>query len=725
MRYIFLWTILCLNYPLWALHTGNDRDTIAFRKTLEETTVVSEKRAANPIDLPIAVSVLKTMDIPVKNNLDIRSLSGLIPNFYMLEYGLKLSTPVFIRGIGTPTANPTIGLYVDGVPVFDKNTYVFDLYDVKQIEVLRGPQGTLQGRNTLGGMINILTNPPSRDFSLAFKAGYGSNNTQNYHMQLNLPATRNFYNKIFFAYNSSDGFFKNKWNGEKVDKSEGYTLRYQGRWMPGSDWDIKFGMNYYKTEDGGYGYYNPDSLKNEHYKVSFNSPSSYERDLISSYLNVKKDLSKMTLNLITSYSYYDDMQKNDQDYSELDIYYNEKPSHQNLVTQEITLQSKDNCRYLDWMVGGFGFYKDLTNRVTTNYNEDKNMVKLEIPGMPFPIPILASYVQDLYYNNTTTKGIAGFGQFTLKNILPGMFITAGIRYDLEHAKVDYRDQQIRTGNASKDTLIKQSKTNHEWLPKFSIIQKWNDRMSTYMTISKGYRAGGYNIVLNYNRNNLEYQSDNTWNYELGYKYVSRSNNFKLNAALFYIDWKDQQLFQMEMNAAVIKNGGDAYSTGAEMDLQWRFLPEFTYTLAMGYTHAEYADYSGKGMMGVEFDYDGNCLPMVPEYTFNTGVRYDKEIRNSFLKHVSASTNVSGIGEQYFNDANDGALRQKAYFLWNASCELDFAKHFTLELWAKNILNKHYFSYMLASPLSMVNESMKYLGQSGSPATFGASLSFSF
>ncbi|MDR0981683.1 MAG: TonB-dependent receptor [Culturomica sp.] len=722
MKYIFLTAFVCLYSSLYAFQ---DNDSIAYSRTLDDVVVVAEKRDISIIDIPVAVSVLKSSDLPNKGSIDIRSLSGLIPNLYVLDNGLKLSTPLFVRGIGTPTTNPTVGLYVDGVPVFDKNTYIFDLYDIRQIELLRGPQGTLQGRNTIGGMINIITNYPTDEFKVSAKIGYGNYGNQNYNILVNLPFAKNFYNKFFFAYNRHDGFFTNKWTGKKSDENSGYTLRYQGRWLPGNNWDLKFGLNYYKTEEGGYGYYNPDSLRHEHFKVSYNSPSSYNRDLLQSYVNVKKSLKNMTLGFITSYSYYDDIQKNDQDYSDFNLYYNEKPSHQNLVTQEINLHSNSN-EHFDWIVGAFGFYKDLKNRVNITYNEDKYNVRIEVAPNVW-IPILANYIQDLYNNRTTTKGIAGYGQMTVKNILPGLSFTAGLRYDTERAEVDYTDTQVRaSGNI--DTAFNQSKTYREWLPKFSLMKKWNENINTYISVSKGYRAGGYNIVLNQQRNNIAYKSDHTWNYEIGFKYINPARNFNLNLAAFCIDWSDQQFFEMEMNASVIKNGGDATSKGIEMDMQWRIIPELTYNLAVGYTHAEFTDFSGVNPNSHQpFDYKNNKLPLVPDFTFNTGAVYHKEKPVQWLDYVSVSTNVTGIGERYFDNSNDEKLRQKPYFLWNASCEVGFMKNLSLELWNLNILNQHYFANMLKSPLSMIpnREDLKYLGQSGNPFTFGASISYRF
>ena len=140
-------------------------------KELEEIVVTAEKRELNPKDIPAALTVITPRNIPGENNPDLRNLSGIVPNFYMQEGGLKLSTPIYIRGIGTVSGTPPVGLYVDGIPVFDKNAFVFDLYDIRQIEILRGPQTTLYGRNSINGLIHISTNPPKQAFFLTGKSG--------------------------------------------------------------------------------------------------------------------------------------------------------------------------------------------------------------------------------------------------------------------------------------------------------------------------------------------------------------------------------------------------------------------------------------------------------------------------------------------------------------------------------------------------------------------------
>ena len=167
MRFIFciIGVLLYSGLSAQQMSVLSTDSTYKIVRELQEVVVTAEQRDLNPGEIPTALTVITPRSIPGENNPDLRNISGIVPNFYMQEGGLKLSTPLYIRGIGTVSGTPPVGLYVDGVPVFDKNAFVFDLYDIRQIEVLRGPQTTLYGRNSINGLININTNPPSEHIS--------------------------------------------------------------------------------------------------------------------------------------------------------------------------------------------------------------------------------------------------------------------------------------------------------------------------------------------------------------------------------------------------------------------------------------------------------------------------------------------------------------------------------------------------------------------------------
>ncbi len=672
-------------------------------RELEEVVVTAEKRELNPKDIPAALTVVTPRNIPGENNPDLRNLSAIVPNFYMQQGGLKLSTPLYIRGIGTVSGTPPVGLYVDGVPVFDKNAFVFELYDIRQIEVLRGPQTTLYGRNSINGLINVSTNPPDRSFSLQAKAGYASHNSRNCHLIVNLPI-RSFRQKFSFAYNKSEGYFRNLYDGNrKSNPSDSYHLHYIGNLYTDGNWKVAFGADFNHSYDGGYAYHAVDSLRANRYRVNYNTPSSYKRDLFSSHLNFGKKGQVIAFNGVTSYSWSKDEQMLDADFTYLDVFDNNKKSRQNLVTQEINIQSAKSGHFA-WTAGAFGFYKDLTNRYVATFGKDK----------AYLLPL--SLNQAKYKNNTVTWGAAGYGQFTVSGLWPGMSFTAGLRYDYEKAELNYRDSMLFEG-ASRFMQYHDSKENKEfrdWLPKFSLLQKWNERLSLYLSISKGYKAGGYNIIVNdmsSQRVSLEYQKERLWNYEAGLKYFSRNKKFNLNAAAFYIDWKDQQIFVMGMMGPGIKNAGDARSIGGEIDMQWEFVPALTFLFSAGYSNSKYYH-------NIDQSHEGNRIVMAPEFTGNTGLMYRKPIKWAGFSSFNASTTVNGFGTQYFDEAN--LLKQSPYFVWNLDFSLS-GKYWDIHLWGKNITDKAFFAYMLNNPVGGKLPQYFNMGQSGAPARFGASV----
>ncbi|WP_419015312.1 TonB-dependent receptor [Odoribacter laneus] len=707
MRYILIILLFFICFPAFTQQSaiGSPDSVYSIVQQLQEVTVIAEKRELSPSDIPVALTVINERSIPGENNPDLRNISGIVPNFYMQEGGLKLSTPMYMRGIGTVSGTPPVGLYVDGVPVFDKNAFVFDLYDIQQIEVLRGPQTTLYGRNSINGLININTRQAGNKFALRGKIGVASYVSQNYNLVIDLPLKK-LRNKFSFSYNKSRGYFKNKFENERrSNPTESYNGQYQGNIYAGRNWKIGLGANYVHSFDGGYAYYAVDSLKKERYKVNYNTPSSYKRDLLRSYLSVKKSGQHAAFNWMSSYSWSKDKQILDADFTYLDVFDNYKKSKQYLVTQEINLQSTAT-RYWDWTIGTFGFYKDLENNYLATFGKDKHFL------LPMPLD------EATYYNSTTTKGIAGYGQIGVKELWPGMVLTAGLRYDYENVHLNYQDSLLLTGSSQFEAYhsSKKDKSFAAWLPKFSFLQKWEKGISLYANVAKGYKAGGYNIIVNEMSSkfvDLGYEEEELWNYEIGLKYFSPRKKFNLTAALFYIDWKDQQIFVMGMMGPSIKNAGDARSFGGELDLQWEIVPRLTYTFSAGYNHAEYYHHLTQA-------YEGHRIVMSPEFTGHAGLSYQMPLRSLGFENFVASTTVSGFGTQYFDEAN--LLKQSPYFLWNL--DLYFSgKHIDFHIWGKNLLDKAFFTYMLNNPVGEKLPQYYDMGQSGSPARFGASIAF--
>lgn len=706
MRYLIIGLICLIHIPILAQKSSffhPEDSTFHYMQTLQEIIVKAEKRKLSPMEIPVALSVITPSLLSGESAPDLRNLSGLVPNFYMQEGGLKLSTPIYMRGVGTVSGTPPVGLYVDGIPVFDKNAFIFELYDIKQIDVLRGPQTTLYGRNSINGLINIETNPPAREFKGEIQLGIASFLSQDYHAIFHLPGKK-VYSKLAASYNRSRGYFRNKFDADqRSNPTEMWNVQYNGIWYAGQDWKIVFGANYLDSYDGGYAYYRIDSLKMDRYRVNYNVPSSYKRDLASAHINTEKRWQKFNLSSATSYSWSKDKQLLDADFTYLDVFDNNKKSHQHLVTEEINIQSVSGSR-LEWTAGVFGFYKGLTNKYVANFGKDKQLL--------LPVPLeKANYV-----NENDTWGIAGYGQICLHGLLPGLSLTAGLRYDYEKTNLDYRDSVLFTGgNGFQEFHASEENADFQaWLPKFSALYQCNDHLSIYATIAKGYKAGGYNIIVNDMMSkevNLRYDAEKLWNYEIGIKYRARNKRFSLNAATFFIDWQNQQIFVMGMMGPNIQNAGDAHSWGVESDLQWELLPGLSYILAAGYNHSKY-------YRNEEKEHEGNRIVMSPESTCHTGFHYGKQVSLPLFRHFDITTTVNGFGKQYFDEAN--TLSQSPYFLWNLNAGVS-GKRLELRVWAKNILDKAFFAYMLNNPIGSKLTAYNEMGQSGAPRRAGISL----
>ena len=190
---------------------------------LKEVTVKSSKELHELKSLPASVSLIAEKKLSDNEIFSLKELSAVIPNLFMPDYGSRLTSPVYIRGIGSKIGSPSVGLYVDGVPYFEKACFDFDFSDIQSIEILRGPQGTLYGRNTMGGIININTKSPESYTGKTLYASYGEYG----YKKLGASSYNKINDKLFFSinanYNHKDGFFKNIGTNKKADEIDSYN----------------------------------------------------------------------------------------------------------------------------------------------------------------------------------------------------------------------------------------------------------------------------------------------------------------------------------------------------------------------------------------------------------------------------------------------------------------------------------------------------------------------
>ena len=256
----------------------------------------------------------------------------------------------------------------------------------------------------------------------------------------------------------------------------------------------------------------------------------------------------------------------------------------------------------------------------------------------------------------------------------------------------------------------------EWLPKFAFAYRWTPDLMTYANITKGYTRGGFNIFGATSTAGIPYDSEYSWNYEVGLKSIWLDKRLTLNIAAFYIDWKDQQVIQRTSpTEAIFKNAAESSSKGFEVEALARPLTGVELTAGFGYTDVEFDEFTDSifdpvtGVKIGETDFSGKKNAFVPEYTYNLGIQY--RTMNGFFGRVD----LLGVGNAYFDFAN--TEKQGAHELVNARLGYE-QEHFQIYLWAKNLFDKEYVSRAFAY-------GDIFVGRAGEPQAFGVTLTARF
>jgi len=680
---------------------NTDKDTTQIKNyKLEEIQIKSPKYNSNIFELPVTATMVPARSIESNGVENLTDISGIVPNFYMPDYGSKLTSPVYIRGVGNRINSPAVGLYVDGIPYFEKSAFNFELFDTERIEVLRGPQGTLYGRNAMGGLINILTaNPDAKRQSASVKAEYGNYGQINSQLSYNQPFSKSLSMLANFSQKHQDGFYTNHYNNEKVDKLNSYAGRIKMLYQPSEKFRTLLNVQYENSKQGGYPYALYDDDSREASDINYNDKSTYNRSMLSAGLNIQYVAENFTLRAVSSYQYVDDDQGIDQDFTPASLFFVTQDQTQNMFAQEINIQSKENKTYA-WLFGVFGFHQDQDKSVDVSYGSD-GLSQYKLPYQSY------NYLKT--YDNTNS-GIAAFHQSTLK--LGSFSVSAGIRADYEKASLDYVYDKFKNGDKSNADAFDSNLDFFEILPKVAFKYSISEYIAPYATISKGYNAGGFNSTFERDEDRT-FDPETSWNYEAGIKAKWLKQRIYANLAFFYIDWDNQQIYQTVPSGtgSMLTNAGKSKSKGVELELKALPAKNLETWLTFGYDDAKFKDY----VKNETTDYSGNYIPYVPKYSFNIGGNYTAEVNSSLLDRIRIQLTYQGFGKSYWIETNEAW--QNYYGMLNHRISFE-KKNWIFSFWGKNILDADYNAfYFQALGNSYI--------QPGKPARFGVSMKVSF
>ena len=516
---------------------------------IEEVVVIASPKETSKLrQLPASVSLISQKDMQANRITSLKSASSIVPNFFMPDYGSRLTSAMYIRGIGSRINTPAVGMYVDNIPYLDKSAFDFNFYDIERIDILRGPQGTLYGRNTMGGLVKVHTRSPFSYQGTDVKLSYGSGNN---HRSAALTHYHRVSQQFAFSaggyYEGADGFFTNEHLNKKVDEMQAGGGRIRAIWLPADNWKLDFNVNYDYTDEGGYPYFGPNPYTNGetiypswNYGIAYNRESSYRRSLLNTGLNIEHQADNFIFNAVTGFQHLNDRMYMDQDFSPSDTYTIEQKQRINSITEEITFKSKPGKAW-QWTTGVFGFYQNMKVTSPVTFRKDgigmlNQMLGSVIPNkieVPIKGPIMMNILPSLAITDgempidgkftTPQYNVALFHQSQFKDLFgkEGLSFTVGLRMEYEHMKMDYnsgtslgytvgvKGEMNQMGQIINEIfnmaipLTVESRYQGELekdyvqlLPKFALQYDFNNNKSNvYASISKGYRSGGYNYQM--------------------------------------------------------------------------------------------------------------------------------------------------------------------------------------------------------------------------------------
>jgi len=550
-KHLLLATALLVTSHAFAEKTHTiPEDTTKVIDIEEIVVIASPKETSKLRQMPTSVSLISQKDMQANRITSLKGASNLVPNFFMPDYGSRLTSAMYIRGIGSRINTPAVGMYVDNIPYLDKSAFDFNFYDIERIDILRGPQGTLYGRNTMGGLVKVHTRSPFSYQGTDLKLSYGTKSNER-------SASLTHYHRIseqfaFSAggyYEGSDGFFTNSFLDKKVDERQSGGGRIRSIWLPSENWKLDFNVSYDYTDEGGYPYYFTGDLYNFPPgetaglldKIAYNRESSYRRSLLNTGLNIEHQARHFIFNAVTGFQHLNDRMFMDQDFSPSDTYTIEQKQRINSISEEISFKSKPNKRW-QWTPGAFGFYQSMNVNSPVTFRKDgmtmlNGMLGSVIPGkIEVPMgPVMAMNILPSLQITDTDMPIDGhfktpqynlalFHQSQFRNLFgaEGLSFTVGLRLDYEKMEMDYNTgtalnysvgikgemtqmgKVIREINMMPETPLtvqsryqgKLSKDYVQLLPKFALQYDFNQgKNNVYTSVSKGYRSGGYNFQM--------------------------------------------------------------------------------------------------------------------------------------------------------------------------------------------------------------------------------------
>ncbi|MGV3769098.1 MAG: TonB-dependent receptor [Sphingobium phenoxybenzoativorans] len=651
---------------------------------IRDIVVTARRRDETLQQTPIAITAISPAQLESKASINIGDLQGAAPNVLITNQNSGAAAAnVSIRGLTfadvEKSFEPTVGVVVDGVFIGTSTGQFFDFFDISQIEVLRGPQGTLFGRNTIGGVINIRRTRPTGEFGGKFELSYGNYDTWAGRAVVNVPIIDGVLAaKAFYFHNQSDGYYRNGITGRRVGASNNENFGASFLLTPSSNFDALLTLekqvqdfdpvnsNISQTGEVFCAFEPADQCNRntttDLYTV-FNSPAHSNYKAPAATLEMNLDLGGVKLTSITGYREAKEAQTQDFDASSSDLYYVNRVQSFHQFSQELRAAGKISDGF-DYVVGAF-FYDSKYNLVQ----------ETQIFGAPAP-------TQDV---TGTSQSYAFFGDFNLQ-LMDQVRLSFGGRWT--------HDKKTNENFVAPDQFPKAGYSGSKFTPKIGLDYRPSDDLMLYASWSRGYRSGGLSgrgqTLIS---STTPYGPETVDSYEVGLKSSFFDKKMLFNIAGFYSDYQSlQQNTTIPIsggigNETVVTNVGSATIKGIEAELTAKPVPGLTLTGSLGLLRSKFKGFITQAPVGgvlTTFDYSANNLIYNPRETFSVTADYTVPVGFGEAKFNVSYRNIAPYDQQIslgpttvdangvvIVNGNDPRVRSDRQGLLDASASLVF------------------------------------------------------
>jgi iron complex outermembrane receptor protein len=634
-------------------------------------------------------------------------LKGIVSNLYSANPGDGRNV-TSIRGITSTSYDPAVVTYIDGVPQFTLDTYIPQLFDIDHIDVLKGPQGTLYGRNAMGGVINIFTKQPDDQVHVSFDLSSGNYGLERYSFNFSTPIIKGkLYLGAAVLYEASDGYYINDFNNSNFDRQHRTADNISLKYLLNPKWSFVLNMKNLWNRNNGAFALSPTTemaLANP-YHLDQNAIGQMVDNSLNTSLQVRYTGAKMDFTSLTAYQSNYRYYKNpvDGDFSPLDIIsivndYGKPWNKVGAWTEELRLSSPTaSVSPLKWAVGSYLFIQSAPNQQGVHFGADASLA-----GSPDSNYTIISTTK------IENKGLAFYGQ--VEYALSDKFsVAGGLRYDYQHSRSTVSAMYVPDTSAGFIILSDQTgyTSYHAVTPMLSLSYRAGENAHIYASYRQGYRTGGLTQLSSDPSQPplYPYKPEFSNNYEVGLKGNYFANRFHSNLAVFYNTVKDVQVPTLILPDAitVIKNAGGLLSKGFEAELEGLIVKGLQMTYHFGYTNAKYT--SGKlSSNGDEVNLDGKRQLFTPDMTSMLVLEYS----GALPKLIGVNGFIRGewyyFGRQYFDLSN--LQMQSSYQMLNTSIGISYS-FFSISVWMRNITNSKYIAYAYDFGASRLGDPYNY------------------